>query len=480
VFELANVAYFNLVGERDILGKSVAEALPEVREQGFIALLDAVFRTGRRHVGSAVPVYLQREAGQPELRFVDFIYQPLLDAAGATSGIFVEGHDVTDRKQAEDALRSADRRKDEFLATLAHELRNPLAPIRHAARISKTPGVTDAQLKWSHDVIDRQVDHMARLLDDLLEVSRITRGTLELRKEVIDLGESLVAAVETARPLIEGRGHDLVVVPPDGPVLIDADPVRFAQILSNLLTNAAKYTDQGGRITVMAKEHEGSAIISVADNGIGIAPELLSQVFEMFSQATSALDRSEGGLGIGLSLTRGLVALHGGAIVARSEGFGRGSEFVVTLPTAGLARFHGTGGEAAQTPGEASTQRPVRILVADDNRDSADSCAALLEVEGHDVRVAYNGAEALQHAQEFAPHLALLDIGMPVMNGYEVARRIRASSVGKTIMLVAVTGWGQDEDKRLAKEAGFDAHCVKPLDLDALAEMIARCAARSG
>ena len=476
VFELANAAYFKLIGARDILGKPIAEALPEVREQGFIDLLDRVLATGERYVGSAVPVQLQRGAGGPDVRYVDFVYQPLLDDAGRLSGVFVQGHDVTDRKQAEDALRAADRRKDEFLATLAHELRNPLAPIRHAARISKTPSATDAQLKWSHDVIDRQVDHMSRLLDDLLEVSRITRGKLELRKERIDLGESIAAAVGTARPLIEARGHSLAVELPRSRVEIDADPVRFAQILSNLLTNAAKYTDPGGRIRVEACVRDGNAVISVQDNGIGIAPELQPQVFEMFSQATSALDRSEGGLGIGLSLTHGLVALHGGTVAVRSAGLGRGSEFVVTLPVAHAAPSLRGDDRAARSSATESARKQVRVLVADDNRDSADSSATLLQLDGHDVRVAYSGVDALRLVEEFAPQLALLDIGMPGMNGYELARRIRATERGRSILLVAVTGWGQEEDKRLAEAAGFDEHRAKPVDFSSLQDLIARCA----
>ena len=479
VFEIANAAYIKLIGGRNILGKPLAEALPEMSEQGFTELLDRVLATGERYVGSTVPVQLRRGAGNAEVRYVDLVYQPLVDDAGHSSGIFVQGHDVTDRKHAEDALRTADRRKDEFLATLAHELRNPLAPIRHAARISKTPSATDAQLKWSHDVIDRQVDHMSRLLDDLLEVSRITRGKLELRRERIDLGESLAAAVGTARPLIEARGHSLTVEPPESRVELDADPVRFAQILSNLLTNAAKYTDPGGRIRVRAHETEGNAVISVQDNGIGIAPELQPHLFEMFSQATSALDRSEGGLGIGLSLTRGLVALHGGTIVAHSEGVGRGSEFVVSLPVAQSSSLRKD--DRAPRPSTRDIAlKAVRVLIADDNRDSADSCAALLQLHGHDVRVGYSGVEALRLAEEFAPQVALLDIGMPGMNGYELARRIRSTDAGRSILLVAVTGWGQEEDKHLAETAGFDEHRVKPLDFSSLGDLIARCADRPG
>jgi len=474
VFELTNSAFDRLIGHRDIIGRSVVEALPEIPDQGFIELLDRVFLTGAPHVGRSVAVLLQRGDGAAlEQRYVDFIFQPLLANDGSVVGVFVEGSDVTDRQQAEDALRAADRRKDEFLATLAHELRNPLAPIRHAARISKMPGATDAQMKWSQEVVGRQVEHMARLLDDLLEVSRITRGRLELRKQRLVLQETLVEAVETVRPQIEARGHQLVIELPPAPIHIDADPVRVAQIFSNLLLNAAKYTDAGGLIRVQATLANDQVSVHVQDNGIGIAPELLPEMFEMFSQATSALDRSEGGLGIGLSLARGLVALHGGSIEARSPGLGLGSDFVVTLPLAPTGRAAHVAAGGALSP--AGNARPVRVLVADDNHDSADSCAMLLEMAGHEVRVAYSGSQALALAAEFRPQIALLDIGMPEMNGYELARLIRAAPWGRDMLLAAVSGWGQDEDRRQAEAAGFDHHSTKPIDFDALAPLFARC-----
>jgi len=457
VFELANPACYQLLGHRDILGRSVAEALPEIPGQGFTALLDQVLATGEPHTDKGIAVLLQRNPSAPlEERYVDFVFQPLLAADGRVAGVFVEGSDVTDRKRAEEALRAADRRKDEFLATLAHELRNPLAPIRHAARISKMPRATEAQMKWSQDVIDRQVEHMARLLDDLLEVSRITRGKLDLRTERLVLKDSLIAAVETTRPLVETRGHRLMLDVPAETLHIDADPVRFAQIFSNLLTNAAKYTDPGGLIRVQAQAVGDHAVVTVTDNGIGIAPELLPQLFEMFSQATSALERSEGGLGIGLALVRGLVTLHGGSIEARSRGIGMGSEFVVTLPLDRYVPSRAASVEAATLAGHDAPS--LRVLVADDNRDNADGCAMLLEMCGHSVRTAYSGREALAVAAEFLPQVALLDIGMPELNGYEVARRIRAAPWGQTMLLVAVTGWGQDEDQRQAEAAGFDHH----------------------
>jgi signal transduction histidine kinase/CheY-like chemotaxis protein len=375
--------------------------------------------------------------------------------------------------RAEDALRTADRQKDEFLATLAHELRNPLAPIRHAASISRMPNATEEQLKRAQKIIERQVAHMSRLLDDLLEVSRITRGKLELRKERLKLKDSLLAAVETVRPLIESRGHILTMEVPSESIYVNADPVRLEQIFSNLLSNAAKYTDAGGQIRVQAELGKENVIVTVQDNGIGISPELLPQLFEMFSQATTALERSEGGLGIGLSLARGLMLLHGGTIEARSPGLGKGSEFIITLP---LAHVEPTGNPEPASPTGAPVIDPkrLRVLVADDNQDNADSCTMLLQMSGHEVRTAYSGGEALLITSKFDPQVIILDIGMPDMNGYQVAGQIRAAKGGEAIVLIAVTGWGQTEDKRKALAAGFDHHLTKPVDFEALQTLIAQ------
>jgi PAS domain S-box-containing protein len=379
--------------------------------------------------------------------------------------------DITDRRLAEarllaseEELRRADQRKDEFLATLAHELRNPLAPIRTAAEMLTLPALSPEQLAWSRQVIHRQVEHMARLLDDLLDVARITRGKLQLKFQPVDLGTVVDTAVEAARPLLAARKHGLrVELPPEIPSF-QADPVRLAQVLSNLLTNAAKYTDSPGRISLTASVKGDVLRLAVKDNGIGLSAEALADIFNMFSQVQDSHSRTEGGLGIGLALVKGLVDLHDGSIEVFSEGPGRGSEFVVTLPCQGAEPARAVADDEA-----AVTTVSRKILVADDNQDAANTLALLLRLAGHDVRTAHGGQAALSLAGEFDPDFALLDIGMPDLNGYEVARRLRLA--GSNARLIALTGWGQDDDKRRARDAGFDHHLTKPVDphrLDAL------------
>jgi PAS domain S-box-containing protein len=386
--------------------------------------------------------------------------------------------DVTERKRIEMDLRSADRRKDEFLATLAHELRNPLAPIRTAAQMLTLPALEREQLAWARQVIHRQVEHMARLLDDLLDVARITRGKLELRKERVDLGTVVDAAIESARPLITARKHGLTVeLSPQLPS-VNADPVRLAQVLSNLLTNAAKYTDPPGRIALTARVLDDDTLrISVKDNGIGLSPAALAHIFQMFSQVEDAYSRSEGGLGIGLALVKGLVTLHGGSIEALSDGPGTGSEFIVTLPI-----DHGIAAadvdSSKPSSGSGATRSRRRILVADDNQDAADSLAILLQAAGHEVRTAHGGETALSIASTFQPAIALLDLGMPDLDGYEVAKQLRSAPWGRSMHLIAITGWGQEEDKRRALRAGFDFHLTKPVELHQLEVLLDECVAR--
>lgn len=376
--------------------------------------------------------------------------------------------EIASRERAEAALREADRRKDEFLATLAHELRNPLAPIRQAALISQSTTATEAQKRWSHDVISRQVQHMSLLLDDLLDVSRITRGTLELRRQPTELAAIVEAAVETARPAIDAKRHELVVDIPSAAVRFSADPLRLAQVLSNLLTNAAKYTDPEGQIRVGAGVSEATLTVSVTDSGIGIPPEDIAGVFAMFSQVKSTQDRSEGGLGIGLALAKGLVELHNGTLEASSRGVGFGSEFIVRLPLtdADAQPIKPASGERAPQPSSR------KVLIADDNRDAAESLAMLLRMDGHDVTIAYDGPQALAMLAHTRPEVALLDIGMPGLNGYEVAQRVRHGPSGRALTLIAVTGWGQDRDKAQAREAGFDHHFTKPVDPVRLSELL--------
>jgi len=387
--------------------------------------------------------------------------QELVQALTAHREIEVELHQQRD-------WRDADRRKDEFLATLAHELRNPLAPIRQAALISKAPGATDAQKRWSHDVIDRQVQHMSLLLDDLLDISRVTRGTLALRMQPTELSSIIDTAVETARPTIDAKRHVLSVEAPAEPILFTADPLRVAQVLSNLLTNAAKYTDPEGQIRLIAGCEGDSVVIRVKDSGIGISAAALPRVFNMFSQVHSTTDRSEGGLGIGLALAQGLIELHGGKIEANSEGLGCGSEFTVRLPrrTTHVAKI------TPNRPAAVASTSRHWILIADDNRDSAETLAALLRMDGHEVTSVHDGPVALSAFSEIKPDVALLDIGMPGLTGYEVARRMRQSSSGAALTLIAITGWGQDIDKERAYAAGFDHHLTKPVDPQRLAELL--------
>lgn len=373
--------------------------------------------------------------------------------------------DISEQKQAElrvqnlvEELRHADRRKDQFLATLAHELRNPLAPIRNSLYLLERKGPHSPEVEWAKGVIERQTQQMTRLIDDLLDLSRITHDRLQLRKERVDLRVALHGAIETARPAIEAGRHELAVDLPADMIIVNADITRLAQVFANLLSNAAKYTPPEGRIVVTARVVGGEAVISVSDTGIGIPPEMLSWIFEIFGQVDTGLERSRGGLGIGLSIARRLVEMHSGTLLAESAGPGEGSRFTVRLPVAALAPD-----DAAAGPGRpvARHQTRQRVLIADDNRDAAASLSAWLSIVGHETRVAHDGEEAVALARDFAPDVAILDIGMPRLNGYDAAEAIRRQ--GRRIRLIALSGWGRDEDKRKSREAGFDCHLVKPV-----------------
>ncbi len=374
-------------------------------------------------------------------------------------------------QMTEAALREVDMRKDIFLATLSHELRNPLAPIRTAARLLESPALSAEDLKRSASIISRQVRHMASLLDDLLDVTRITRGAFSLKKEYVHLQARLAEAVESARPLIDAKHHALILEWPTEPVEVEADPVRLVQVASNLLTKAAKYSDPNGRITFGARIEPGFVVLSVRDTGVGLAPSMLGRVFDMFTQVVPNQQRSEGGLGIGLALVKGLVELHGGYIKVHSEGLGRGSEFIVYWPYAGDKGLAVR--EDSTVPGEGAPARAARrILVADDNQDSAESLAMLLKSAGYQVYTAFSGSAALELLALHRPNVAILDIGMPGLTGYQLARRVRLEAWGARMMLVAVTGWGQQGDKVAAQAAGFDHHLTKPVDFGDLERLL--------
>jgi signal transduction histidine kinase len=379
-------------------------------------------------------------------------------------------------KEAEEKLKEAARRKDEFLAMLSHELRNPLAPIRNAAEVMRRIAPTDAGIVWARDVVERQVTHLAQLVDDLLDVSRITQGKISLKKEPLELGRVIQHSIDTARPLLEAKRHQLVVSVSAGPIWVHGDFARLSQVVGNILNNAAKYTSEGGRIELSASADRGEALISVRDNGIGIDAALLPHVFELFTQGERSLDRSQGGLGVGLTVVDRLVDLHQGRVEVKSDGIGKGSLFRVILPCISEVP------QATEDTVAAALATPTagkRVLVIDDNIDAAESIAVFLRLEGHEVRTVSDGPQAVAIAQVFAPHVAVVDIGLPGMNGYEVARRLRLKGPEAPALLIALTGYGQKEDRTRSTEAGFDHHFVKPADPRVIQQAIASWRASS-
>jgi PAS domain S-box-containing protein len=596
VFEMVNEAYYQLVGHRELVGKTVWEALPEVAGQGYEEFLDRVYRTGESWTTRARPIAVQRERNGPILqRYVDLVYEPYKDQYGTTIGIFAQGYDVTDsveaqsakresderlkdgmdaakmvvwdwsletealacsdnigavlgvapdkvsglwecvhaedrdrlraahreavdgngtyqqivrfirpdngkqiwldsrgkvrldadgapagmrgvtvdvteRYQAELELRDANRKKDEFLAMLAHELRNPLAPISTAAEMLKLTANQDARVRKASDVISRQVKHMTALVDDLLDVSRVTRGLVQLEKEFVDIKSVVASAVEQARPIIEARRHSLVVETESAPATVYGDRTRLVQVIANLLNNAAKYTPQGGRVSLTVNVADGMVHTNVIDNGIGIEKDLLPQVFELFTQAERTPDRSQGGLGIGLALVRTMVALHGGSVAAWSAGPGTGSRFTISLPAATQGQLDQRAGALAS--GAASDARRVSIMIVDDNVDAAESLAVLLEAQGHAVSVHAHPTQAIAAAIEDPPQVFILDIGLPEMDGYELARRLRTHPATSGALFLALTGYGQAHDRVLSRSVGFAHHFVKPMDTEKLARIL--------
>ena len=486
--------YIEISGVVSLLSLAVALVLSSSLQRGITRPLGAISEVARQVVRRKDYSLRVSETTRDEIGLVVEAFNGMLDEVQSRTDALERSNEalqeevkVREAAEAEraqvnarleatmEALRRADRRKDEFLATLAHELRNPLAPIRNAVRLLELPAADERRRQWGRDVISRQVQRMALLLDDLLDVSRITRGRLELKKDYIGLASLVASAIETARPMIDAKQHILETVLPEDPIALLIDPLRLSQALANLLTNAAKYSDPGGRITFTAALADDELIFSVRDTGIGLGAASIPAVFEMFSQVDSAIDRSEGGLGIGLALVKGLVALHGGSVEAQSPGIGRGSTFTIHLPAAAVVH-HGARSDAQLAMSAAIAEPRCSVLIADDNRDAADSLALLLQMSGYELHVCHSGREALALAQRERPEALVLDIGMPGMSGYELARHVRQEDWGRRTLLIAVTGWGQREDRERSRDAGFDHHLTKPVDPEALQSLLAEFA----
>jgi PAS domain S-box-containing protein len=480
--DLGNIESFNPAAEKlfgfvqaEVIGRNVKMLMPQPyhgEHDGYIA---NYVRTGvPKIIGTGREVIGQRKNGTTfpmELAVSEFH----IGERRFFTGIV---RDITERKRLEvelhdrlQQLAEADRQKNEFLAMLSHELRNPLAPMRNALSLMKLANGDEGVTREARDLIERQLHHLVRLVDDLLDVSRIIRGRVELRREPVDLAAVVARAIETARPVIDAYGHQLGVMLPPAPVHVEGDVVRLAQVIANLLTNAARYSGKPGRINLGVWCDGGDAVLSVRDYGVGIAPELLPRIFELFVQGDHTLARSQGGLGIGLTLVKRLVEMHGGAVSAISAGPGTGSEFIVRLPAM-------AGREARTFESEAPQDRPAsaprRVLVVDDNVDAAESIAKLLRLAGHEVECVYDGPQALQGATRSRPDVVVLDIGLPGMDGYEVARRLRTLPQFRHTALIALTGYGQDSDRQSSRQAGFDHHLTKPVDPDVLERLIAR------
>ncbi len=459
--------------EADVLERPLVEAMPELRDQ--ITLLDRVYATGAPYVAKEIPGRFDRAGAPRETSYFNFVYLPFRNAQGEIEGVFIVASDVTAQVRAReqvnglrDAAESANRAKDEFLAMLGHELRNPLSPILTALQLMKLRGEVGSE--HERTVIERQISHLTRLVDDLLDVSRIARGKVELKTELVEISEVVMKAIEMASPLLEQRAHTLAVDVPKGSLRVNGDMTRLSQVISNLLTNAAKYTPPGGNIFITGHQENDEVVLSVRDTGIGISPDMLPRVFDPFVQDRQALDRSEGGLGIGLAIVRSLVERHGGFVMVRSDGPGKGSEFIVRLPA--TRRTHGLADRRPAPDPRHETAVPAataaRVLVVDDNEDGAEMLAEVLTNRGYDTRVAHDAPTALRVAAEFSPDVAFLDLGLPVMDGYELASHLRAIPGLDGLRLVAVTGYGQESDRQRTRAAGFHHHLVKPVGIDAI------------
>jgi len=490
-----------------LLKYDVALALIDVQMPGMDGFELAELIRGTERTRRVPIIFVTAQSPGPQWRFrgyeagaVDFIPKPIEpDVLRSKADVFFElfrqrqevarqrdelqlataenARLLEESRRHSDALREADRMKDEFLATLAHELRNPLAPIRNAVEVMRCRGIEDPTHEWARQVIDRQVRNMVRLVDDLLDVSRITTGKLVLQRGPSDLATLISRAVESSRSLIEAGQHHLTVTLPEAPVPLEVDEVRLTQVLSNLLTNAAKYTDPGGRIHIAGAVENGTVVIRVEDTGVGISAEMLDHVFSLFTQVDRSLNRSQGGLGVGLALVRRLVEMHGGTVTAASPGIGQGSVFTVRIPILEVESIRNESPEPAPSMLQLA-RTGKKVLIVDDNRDAAISLAVLLQSLGHETCTAHTGPEGFKAARTLLPDVVLLDIGLPGLNGYEVARQIRQEPRLSTVTLIALTGWGTDEDKRRAAEAGFNLHLTKPIDPAIVAEMFESMSAR--
>ncbi len=456
-YEFVNSDYANLVSRRPLVGLTIREALPELAGQGIYELLDGVYRTSEPYIGRSFRVLVADFNGEPQERFFDFVYRPTLGVDGKPNGVAIVAYDVSALTAARREADAANRAKDEFLAMLGHELRNPLAPIVTALHVMRMSG--DHMLKRERGIVERQVDHLVRLVDDLLDVSRIASGKIELKKARIDMREVVGAALEMASPALEQHRHRLEYEVGGVPLWVEGDPARLGQVVSNLLVNAAKYTPSGGEIRLSLRQIDERVELLVVDNGIGIAPETLATVFDLFTQERQAIDRAKGGLGLGLALVKSFVDLHGGQVSAKSDGHGKGSEFKVVLPAA--ERTPDTESKASPSAPPRALRR--RVLIVDDNVDAALALALALELHGVETITAADGPQALVAASSFKPEIAVLDIGLPVMDGYELGAALREQQ--SEIRLIALTGYGGEVDRRRSSEGAFEMHLVKPVDI---------------
>ncbi|MES2259935.1 MAG: ATP-binding protein [Pseudomonadota bacterium] len=471
VFEQANALYQELVGQRELIGLPIRSALPEIEGQQIFELLDRVYATGQPYVGRSVPVQIMR--GNPVRLtecYFDFVYQPLFAEHGAPQGLAVVVFEVTELVNAKRAAEAGSRAKDEFLAMLGHELRNPLAPIVTALQLMQLRGVTEAEKERA--VIERQARHLIALVDDLLDVARVAQGKVQLRKQPIEIAEVVSRAIETASPIIEQKRHRLTIDVAAAGLCVVADTARLAQVIANLVSNAAKYTEPGGHLRVAAWRELEQVVLSVQDDGIGIAQQMLPMIFDMFVQERQALSRSQGGLGLGLAIVKSMMALHDGSVTASSDGIGQGSTFTIRLPAAADVVGQPAPPVSLGTATLEALPPALSILIVDDNEDAARMLGELLSARGHRVELALDGPAALRLTETFMPDIALLDIGLPGMDGYELASLLRQRAGPRELRLLAVTGYGQQSDRKRIIEHGFDQHLVKPVDLERLDEIL--------